>query len=67
MVQIWSVEVKEQGLKSLWALAGNHISDQRLIAERIGPALLIELIMTKSEILQSIGEIFFVLGKNCFY
>lgn len=56
--QIWSLEVKEQGLRSLWALAGNHISGQRLIAERIGPALLIELIMTKSEILQSIGETF---------
>ena len=53
-----SVEIKEQGAFSLWALAGQRKTQQKLMAERIGIPQLIDMLVTAtppSEKLQYIG------------
>ena len=56
MVQVWSIEVKEQGACALWALAGQTKTQQKDIAERVGISQLIEILLLSSEKLQYVGE-----------
>ena len=55
--QIWSMEVKEQGACSLWALAGQTKTQQKDIANRIGIPQLIDMLLLNSEKLQYVGKL----------
>ena len=55
-MQIWSMEVKEQGACSLWALAGQTKTQQKDIANRIGIPQLIDMLLLNSEKLQYVGK-----------
>ena len=57
-LQVWSIEVKEQGACALWSLAGQTKTQQKDIAERIGISQLIEVLLLNSEKLQYVGECF---------
>jgi hypothetical protein len=53
-----SVEIKEQGAFSLWALAGQTKTQQKIMAERISIPQLIDMLVTAtppSEKLQFVG------------
>ena len=54
--QIWDDTVKERGACALWSLAGDHPQQQRAIANRIGTKQIIEMLISKSDILQFIGK-----------
>src|SRR6218665_2562719 len=53
---MFSLEVKEQAAVSLWSLAGQTNTRQRFIAEIIGIAMLIEMLLRDSEKLQYVGK-----------
>lgn len=55
LFQIWSDTVQEKGATALWCLAGQHPLQQRRIAELIGCKQIIEMLISKSNILQNIG------------
>ena len=52
--------MKEQGLCSLWALAGEERLQQLEVANKIGIQMLLELILAKSEKLQYVGTLYFI-------
>ena len=56
-LQVWSMEVKEQGACSLWALAGQTKTQQKEISERIGVPQLIDMLLLQSEKLQYVGAL----------
>jgi len=55
LFQIWSDSVQERGASALWCLAGDHPTQQRKISELIGSAQIVEMLISKSNILQNIG------------
>ena len=55
IVQVWSIEVKEQGACSLWSLSGDTKRQQRDIANRIGLSQLVDMLLINSEKLQYVG------------
>ena len=53
------------GATALWALAGENIENQKRIAELIGINILVDMLMTKSELLQYVaGMALTALGKE---
>jgi len=55
LFQIWSDSVQERGASALWCLAGDHPAQQRKISELIGSTQIVEMLISKSNILQHIG------------
>ncbi|UJR31012.1 hypothetical protein I4U23_018523 [Adineta vaga] len=51
----WSLEIREQGALSLWALGGQIKSQQRLIAECIGVPQIVTMLLSPSEKLQYVA------------
>lgn len=54
-LQVWSMEVQEQGACSLWALAGQKTAQQKEIAEHISINQLIDCVLKSSDKLQYVG------------
>uniref|UniRef100_A0A6Q2WSM3 Ankyrin and armadillo repeat containing n=1 Tax=Esox lucius TaxID=8010 RepID=A0A6Q2WSM3_ESOLU len=55
VIQVFQVEVREQGAVSLWALAGQTLNQQRLMAKQIGYHFILELILSSSDRMQYVG------------
>lgn len=65
----WSIIVREQAAFTLWTLAGSLKQQRKMIAEKIGIAQILSMIMSKSEKLQFVGSkcIFSLALENAHY
>ena len=60
-MQLFDLDVKEQGACALWALAGHTKTQQKYMGERICIQYLIEMLLSGSEKLQTVGMCIFTL------
>ncbi|EMP26250.1 Ankyrin and armadillo repeat-containing protein [Chelonia mydas] len=54
-VQAFHLTVKEQGAITLWALAGQTLKQQKLMAEQIGYNFIIDMLLSPSDKMQYVG------------
>ncbi|XP_025035644.2 ankyrin and armadillo repeat-containing protein isoform X3 [Pelodiscus sinensis] len=64
-VQAFHLTVKEQGATTLWALAGQTLKQQKLMAEQIGYNFIIDMLLSPSDKMQYVGgEAVIALSKD---
>uniref|UniRef100_A0A672QUB5 Ankyrin and armadillo repeat containing n=1 Tax=Sinocyclocheilus grahami TaxID=75366 RepID=A0A672QUB5_SINGR len=52
----FQLEVQEQGATALWALAGQTLKQQKLMAEQMGYLLILDLLLSSSDKMQYVGK-----------
>uniref|UniRef100_A0A8C0IPX1 Ankyrin and armadillo repeat containing n=1 Tax=Chelonoidis abingdonii TaxID=106734 RepID=A0A8C0IPX1_CHEAB len=63
--QAFHLTVKEQGATTLWALAGQTLKQQKLMAEQIGYNFIIDMLLSPSDKMQYVGgEAVIALSKD---
>uniref|UniRef100_A0A671L1H0 Uncharacterized protein n=1 Tax=Sinocyclocheilus anshuiensis TaxID=1608454 RepID=A0A671L1H0_9TELE len=52
----FQLEVREQGATALWALAGQTLKQQKLMAEQMGYLVILDLLLSSSDKMQYVGK-----------
>lgn len=53
---MFQLDVREQGATSLWALAGQTLKQQKLMAELMGYPVILDLLLSSSDKMQYVGK-----------
>ncbi|XP_056610686.1 ankyrin and armadillo repeat-containing protein isoform X2 [Triplophysa dalaica] len=55
LVKVFQVDVREQAAASLWALGGQTLKQQKVMAEQMGISLILDLLLSSSDKMQYVG------------
>lgn len=61
-VKVFQVDVREQAAASLWALAGQTLKQQKLMAEQMGIPLILDLLLSSSDKMQYVGTASYIFA-----
>uniref|UniRef100_A0A673JB70 Ankyrin and armadillo repeat containing n=1 Tax=Sinocyclocheilus rhinocerous TaxID=307959 RepID=A0A673JB70_9TELE len=64
-VMCFQLEVREQGATALWALAGQTLKQQKLMAEQMGYPVILDLLLSSSDKMQYVGKARYKLDGFC--
>ncbi len=53
---MFQLDVREQGAMSLWALAGQTLKQQKLMAQQMGYPVILDLLLSSSDKMQYVGK-----------